>query len=162
VNAVRSAVKADSTDGVFVGKGSVVNVTNDRGIYVGYAGVIEIVAAAPVSAVKAGAGITKTVVNAAVEADGGSPVTSVPNVEAVVEIPVAGSPEQSDSWRPDPHSWDPKVTVIAISPVTGHPNVTASGTNRLGVNRQHWWTDTNRNCDANPSRACHSGDGRCH
>jgi hypothetical protein len=93
VNAVRSAVKADAIDGVLVGKRSVVNVADDRGVYVGHPSVIEILAAAPVSPVKARAGITETVVNAAVETDGSSPVTGVPNVEAVVEGPVTGSPE---------------------------------------------------------------------
>jgi len=161
VNTVRSATIAHAIDGVLGDNRVVVNVTNDRGVYVGHAGVIEILATAPGSAVKACAGITETVVDAAVEADGSSPVTSVPNVVAFVEGPVAGSPEKSDSWRSNPHSWNPKVTIISISPVTRHPKVTTSGTKRLGVNRQQRWTNTNRNCEVHPSGGCCSGDGRC-
>jgi hypothetical protein len=161
VNTVRSATIAHATDGVLGDNRGIVNVTNDRGVYVGHAGVIEIFAAAPVSAVIACAGITETVVDAAVEADGSSPVTSMPNVQAVVEGPVTGSPQKSDSWRSNPDSWNPKVTVITISPVTRHPNVTTSRTKRLGVNRQQRWTNTNRNCEVHPSGGGRSGDVRC-
>lgn len=96
---MRSAIIAHATDGVLADNRGVVYVTDDRGVYVGHAGVIEILAAAPVSAVKACAGITETLVNAAVEPNSSSPVTSVPNIEAFVEGPVAGSPEKSDAWR---------------------------------------------------------------
>jgi hypothetical protein len=78
---------------MLVGEGCIVNVTNDRRVYVGHSRVIEIVPAAPVSAVKARAGIAKTIVNASVEADANSPVTNVPEIETVVEGPVSGSPE---------------------------------------------------------------------
>jgi hypothetical protein len=78
---------------MLVGDGCVVNVTNDRRVYVGHSRVIEIVSAAPVSSVEARAGIAKTIVNASIEADGNSPVTNVPEIEAVGEGPISGSPE---------------------------------------------------------------------
>lgn len=162
VDAVGASVVAHAAGGMLVSKRCVIDVTNDRRVNVGDAGVIEIIAAAPVSTVKTGSRIAKTVVNAAVKTYSGAPITRVPEIKAVVEGPVAGSPEQADSRRPDPHSWNPKITLISVGPITGHPNVTTSGTNRLGVNRQRRGTNTNRNCDVNSSRIRTCGrDGRC-
>jgi hypothetical protein len=159
---MRAAVIADTTDTVLVDYRIVVNILNDGGVYVGDAGVIEIVAAAPVAAVKAGARITKAIVDASVEANASSPISSVPKIETVVEGPVSRSPKQAHSRRPDPHAWNPIVAVLSIGPITWDPDVTTFGTNRLLVNRQQGWTNTNGNGDVNASGVRSSDGGRCH
>lgn len=54
--------------------------------------VVEEVAAAPITALIADAGVAEAIGDAAVEADGRSPITGVECVDAIVPAPIAGRP----------------------------------------------------------------------
>jgi hypothetical protein len=70
----------------------VVNVMNDRCVYVRNAGVIEVSIATPVSAIESVTGVTKSVVNAPVKANDGTPIPGMPGIETVSKTPIAGRP----------------------------------------------------------------------
>jgi hypothetical protein len=53
----------------------------------------------PIPTVKTGAAIAESVVNPAIKSDGRSPITGIPDVEAVHEPPISGCPKQSDLRR---------------------------------------------------------------
>lgn len=89
-----SAVEAYAIGGFALpGHIGVVNVMNDRSVHVRDARVIEVSVASPVATIEAGARVAESIVNAAVEAHRGPPITSVPDVKAVSESPVSGCPE---------------------------------------------------------------------
>src|SRR5712691_10851426 len=90
-----AAVKADPR-AIVVDDRRVVGIANDGDVHVGHRAVVVVVATSPVAAEKADTGVAKTVVNAAVEADFGSPVARGPSVKAVFfEGPIPWSPEQT-------------------------------------------------------------------
>jgi hypothetical protein len=70
-----------------------------NGVYVRHACVVVVLPSSPIPTVKAGAGIAESVVNPAIKSDGRSPVTSIPDVEAVHEPPISGCPKQFDFRR---------------------------------------------------------------
>src|SRR5713226_1018120 len=131
-----AAVKADPVD-VVVDDGRVVGIVNDGDVHVGHRAVVVVVATSPVAAEKADTGVAETVVNAAIEADLGSPIARGPSVKAVFESPIPGSPEQTDFRREYPCARNPEVAVWAIRPITWNPNIARSRTDGLNVNRQH-------------------------
>src|SRR5712691_2606272 len=90
-----AAVKADAVD-VVVDDCRVVGVAHNGHVHVGHRAVVVVGATSPVAAEKADTGVAETVVNAAVEADFGSPVARGPSVKAVFfEGPIPWSPEQT-------------------------------------------------------------------
>src|SRR6266704_721699 len=95
IGSAPAAIKADPVD-VVVDDCRVVGIVNDGDVHVGHRAVVVVVATSPVAAEKADTGVAETVVNAAVEADFGSPVARRPRVEAASPSPVARSPEQTD------------------------------------------------------------------
>src|SRR5215472_11194891 len=108
------------------------------------AAVVVEVPTSPVSARIAGANIAETIVNAAVETDMRSPITRIPDISALMPAPIARGPEQADRWRSRPGTGHPVVTVRAVGPVAGRPDITVAGTRWLLVNRQHRWGDRDR------------------
>ena len=89
-----SAVETDAIGGfVLVGHVGVVNVMNDRSVHVRDASVIEVLVASPVPTIESGARVTKSIVNATVEAHRGPPIADVPHVEAVSKSPIPRCPE---------------------------------------------------------------------
>src|SRR5713226_10061476 len=131
-----ASVKADPVD-VVVDDGRVVGIVNDGDVHVGHRAVVVVVATSPVAAEKADTGVAETVVNAAVEADFGSPVTRRPSVEAVFEGPIPWSPEETDFRRECPGARNPKVAVRAVSPVAGNPDIARSWADGLRINWQY-------------------------
>jgi hypothetical protein len=115
-----------------------------------HCGVIAEHAAHPNAAQEPNAGISESVVNAAVKSDMRAPVAFVPNVHGTLEPPVSGSPEQPDGRRLYPHARNPKIPRFAVPPITRRPQVPGSRADRLLIYRKHW------RCDANP----HSHDLR--
>src|SRR6266705_2960883 len=142
-----AAVKADPR--TIVDDRRVVGIVNDGDVHVGHRAVVVVVATSPVAAEKADTGVAETVVNAAVEADFGSPVARVPNVEAVFPSPIPWSPEQADLRREYPCSRDPEMAVRTVSPVARDPNVARFRTNRLYVHGQHRRTNPNGDAHSN-------------
>jgi len=122
-----------------------IDVPDDVDVHIVHAGVIEKVAASPVTASVAGADVTETVVNSAVEADLRTPISSIPKVGAVGPTPVAGRPEQTRCGRFDPCAGHPKITaVVAVAPITRRPDIAFTRANRLRVNGQSGWRDCHR------------------
>ncbi len=153
-----AAVKADPVH-VVVDDGRVVGIVNDDDVHVGHRAVIVVVATSPVAAEKADTGVAETVVNAAVEADFGSPVTRRPGVKVVFESPISWSPEQADFRREYPGARNPEVAVWTVSPVARNPDIARSRTDGLDVNRQHGRSNPNGNADSN-LRSGLSGDSQ--
>jgi len=77
----------------------VVNVVYHGRVHVRYTFVVIVLIASPGPAVKACAGIAESVVNPAIKPNGWSPVTRIPDVEAVYEAPISRRPQQSDFRR---------------------------------------------------------------
>jgi hypothetical protein len=90
-------------------------------IYVGYGIVIGKVVTVPVTAVVAAARIAESIINAAIEAYVGAPVTAVPLVAIVIERPVGRGPKRSYVRRDNPGSRNPVVIRGSVAPVTGSP-----------------------------------------
>ena len=91
---MRSAVEADAIGGfALVGHIGVVNVMNDRSVYLRDARVIEVLVASPVATIEPGARVTESIVNATVEAHRWPPIANVPDVETVGKSPIARCPE---------------------------------------------------------------------
>ena len=79
IGSAPAAIKADPVD-VVVDDCRVVGIVNDGDVHVGHRAVVVVVATSPVAAEKADTGVAETVVNAAIEADFGSPVARRPDV----------------------------------------------------------------------------------
>src|SRR5215471_11048035 len=147
--ATRTTVEAHAVDRRVVDDGCVVGVVHDGDIDVGHRAVVVVSASLPVTAKEAGTGVAESVVDSAIEANFRSPVAVVPNVEAVIPVPIARSPEQADFWRKDPRAWNPEVAIETVGPIAGDPNVARSWADWLDVNRQYRRTNPNRNAHSN-------------
>jgi hypothetical protein len=125
--------------------------------------VVPVVAAAPVSAVEAGAEVSEAVVNATVVADGRAPVTCVPEVAADAIAPVSRGVESACIGRSDPGAVDPLVTFAVPGPVAGGPDVTVAGSGGLVVDGDRGGRNCDRdedacvsNCRGDEKSACES------
>jgi len=119
-----------------------IDVVNFAHIYIVDARVVVKAAVGPAASVVAGADVTETVVNAAIEADLRSPVARVPEIGAVRPAPVTRRPEHANRGRLNPGAGNPEVSaVIAVAPVAGRPDVTIAGANGLRVNGEHGGRD---------------------
>ena len=112
--------------------GSVIDVS-DAVSEVVVASVVVVVIAAPVSTVEAATEVAEAVVDATVVADGGTPVSGVPEVAFISVAPVSGGPEGTDVGREHPGSVDPFIAVVGVGPVSGCPDIAIAGAERLGV-----------------------------
>src|SRR5690348_2404277 len=124
---------------------ALVDVVDNGHVDVGDGAIVEKLAPAPLAAVKADARVAVAVVDSAIEADVRSPIAAMPDVEAVSESPVTGSPEQARLGSEDPCSGNPEIAVRAVSPVAGRPNVTRAGANWLSINGKRRRADANGN-----------------
>src|SRR6266478_2635636 len=129
-----ATVKADAVD-VVVDDCRVVGVAHNGHVHVGHRAVVVVGATSPVAAEKADTGVAETVVNAAVEADFGSPV--------------ARRPEETDFRRECPGARNPKVAVQAVSPVAGNPDIARSWADGLRINWQYRRPNPNGDADSN-------------
>ena len=92
--------------------------------------------AAPVATFVAYAAVSKTIVDAPVEADVRTPIAGV-EVEAAAFIgPVGGGPEEPCAGREYPGSGDPVVAFGTVSPVAGGPDVAVAWADGLRVHGQ--------------------------
>src|SRR5262249_134777 len=95
----------------------------------------------------------KAIINSAVETNSRSPVSRVPNVKIVLEPPVSGRPKESFFGWENPRSWHPEVSIIAVRPIAGLPDVAGPRADRLPINRQNRRRNANGNHNADIS-AC--------
>src|SRR5271170_665894 len=111
--------------------GPAVDVRHAVHIHVHHFAVVEEGAASPLAARETDAAVSEAIVNAAVEADVRSPISTVPAVEAARKSPVAWSPEHAH-WPDNPRPGDPIVAAVVIpSPIAGGPEIARTGTDRL-------------------------------
>jgi hypothetical protein len=142
------SIKTGAVHGpAFVDDGSVINVVNNRRVYVRDSRVVEILAAAPIAAIESGARVTESVVNATVEADNRTPVPSVPGIKAIRKAPIAGSPEKADLRGKNPNTGHPVIALHSVRPIAWFPDVSGARTERLAVNWQHRRADADGNRD---------------
>jgi hypothetical protein len=112
----------------------VVDVRYVGDVNVGDATVVKVPVALPIPAEKSGAGVTKAIVDAAVETDVRTPIAAIPNVETVIPAPVARSPKHSDGSK-HPSARNPVVTIVVIPrPVARRPDIAFSWTQGLNIN----------------------------
>lgn len=97
LNAATSSVVADTIDGI--DHRPLVDVVDDRNVHVVYPRVIEELTAAPVTAFVADTDVAVTVVDSSVEADVWTPVSDIPDIEAVRPTPITWRPEKPDLRR---------------------------------------------------------------
>lgn len=124
-----------------------VRVMDDRGVYVHDRGVVEKVSALPISALEAGANVSESVVDAAIEADICSPIASVPEIGAVAPAPISRSPEETGLGGENPGAGHPVIVAIVPSPVARRPEIAFAGTDGLCVDRQNWRRNGDRDGD---------------
>ena len=145
-----TAVVADAIDGgVIYDDRLVIDIGHVGDVHVSHAAVVVEVASAPLATVVAFAGISETVVDAAIEADVGPPIATMEGVEAFIPSPPSRSPEHSH--RGDhPGARHPVVAVIIVPrPITRCPQIAGAGTERLRINGQRGWSDSYR--DSHPN-----------
>jgi hypothetical protein len=114
----------------------VVDIVNDRGIYVGYGTVVINPIVVPVSAVIAAARVSKSVVDAAIVANMTTPIATVPTINAVVVTPPWGRPKRAYPGSQHPRAGHPVIAVARIAPVAGCPKVIVARRWRLAVIRK--------------------------
>jgi len=128
----------------------------EAGSEAGVGGVVEEVPAAPLAADEAGAEVAEAVVNAAIEANMGAPITAMEDVEAVFPAPIRGRPEIAGRGCEDPGAGDPVIAaVISIGPVAWRPDVAIAGDDGLNVDGKR----RRSNADLDDDRRSFGGRG---
>jgi hypothetical protein len=129
IDAAATAVVADAvydsaavTD-VVVDNVVAIHVVNDVDIHVSDSAVVVEVVILPVATVVADADVAKAVVDAAIEADVGSPVAVVEGVTAAIEAPVGRCPKGPVIGRRAPGAGNPIIASVGVAPVAGGPKV---------------------------------------
>ena len=97
LNTSTSSVVADTIDGI--GDRPLIDVVDDGDVYVVDSRVIEELSAIPVTAFVADSDVAITVVDSSVEADVWTPISDIPDIEAVRPTPIAWRPEKADLGR---------------------------------------------------------------
>ena len=146
----RTAIVTDAIYREIVHHGTVVNVGDVRHVDIGHRPIIEEGPTPPFPARKAHATVTEAIIDAAVEANMGAPVSCMPEKCGSTPTPVTGSPQKARGWRHHPGARNPVVAVCRIvSPITRSPHVARARTNRLRINGQWRRTDPNGYAYAN-------------
>jgi hypothetical protein len=114
-----------------------VNVANVRDVNIVDGLVVIELICSPISAIVAAAGITVSVLNAAIIADDWAPVAGMPIVQSVVKSPVSRRPELARFRGKDPGAGYPVISVTGTpSPVARLPEVAFGRAKGLLINRQ--------------------------
>jgi hypothetical protein len=120
-------------------------VVDDRCVDVVHLTVIKKASAVPITAGITVADVAIAVVDASIEADLRVPVASIPEVNPVAPTPVSRSPQQSNLGRFHPRSGNPVIAaVFGVAPVARRPDITLARAYGLRVNRQHRWSNRDR------------------
>jgi hypothetical protein len=106
----------------------------------------------PVSTLIANTRVAVAVCDAAVETYLGTPVSGVPNVDAVVPAPIAGCPQQTSGGNFNPCARHPEVAVRTVSPISGRPDIACAGAGGLLIHRQRRRCDRDGHCDLGQRR----------
>jgi len=98
-------------------------------------GVVEEVAAVPITAPEAGPEVPEAVINAAVIADAAAPEAGMPEIATAAPTPVAGGPKRADIGGSTQAPVDPVILIAIPGPVAGSPDVSVAGGEGLDVDR---------------------------
>jgi hypothetical protein len=164
MDAVRAAAESDvavagdeaSIDTLVVLEGSVDIAAvhmHDRGV------VVEIVAA-PLSACKAKAAVTESVVHAAVIANVCTPVSLMEAIPAAFPAPIGWRPKRAFIRGGHPGTGNPVVALVAVGPVTGGPHHAGLHAGGLFVDRQRRRRNANDNLGAGKRRNGNENDNQ--
>src|SRR5262245_51527272 len=94
----------------------------DRRIYAGYSGVIAKYTSFPDSTDISCSGISPAIIDASIKTYMRTPVSSMPNIESIIESPVGRSPKPADFRRQDPDAWNPVISHLRIKgPIARNP-----------------------------------------
>ncbi len=126
LDAARSAVEADAILAP-AGNVVVVDVPLHREIEVVDGSVVVEVAATPIAALIAEADVSKSVVNAAIEAHMPTPIATMKAVAIILVAPVAGGPQSPLVRSLNPCARHPVIARWGPRPVAGGPNVAVAG-----------------------------------
>jgi hypothetical protein len=130
-----------------VDDGLVVNIVNVRASHIVHRAVIVEGPVIPISASIANPAIAETVVDPTVEANMVAPVADIPGVGIATPTPITGSPEQANFGSHYPRTWNPKVALVTVCPVTGRPQITITRNHGLRVHRKRRRCDRDRNAE---------------
>src|SRR5262252_7267247 len=147
-DATTAAVVAHVIHSGVVDDGLVVNIP-DVDAHIAEGSVIEEVAIIPAAADKSSTEVAVAIVDAAIEADHGSPITVIEEETVVHPSPVAGRPEESNLGRKHPGAGHPEVVedVVVVRPVARHPYEAVAGTEWLFVDRKRRRSNSDGNMD---------------
>src|SRR5262249_25332703 len=134
--AARTAVIADPVDGRVVDDGGVVDVVDVGDIHVVYGAIVEKASVLPASAFVAFTEVSEAIDDPTIETDAGTPIAFMKDVSVAAPTPPGRSPKQSRFRCEHPRARHPIISIIAVSPVSGRPDVALSGTRRLFIDRQ--------------------------
>jgi hypothetical protein len=147
-------------DGVIVNDGFVhIGGANDGGVHIRDGGVIGKSATSPFATGETDAHVAEAVVDAAVVADGRSPVAFMEEELPAGPAPVGRSPEESWFGRRNPGAGDPEVAIGTVGPIAGSPDQVGLRARGLHIDRQHGGSKTNSDADRELRVARH-GNGR--
>ena len=110
-----------------------VDVVDDVDVHVGDGAIVVEVISLPIATEETEADVTVAIVNAAIEADMGTPVAAVEHIVAAVVSPVRRGPERAVIRRWAPDAGDPVVAVVAPGPIAGSPKIVGVGGGRLVI-----------------------------
>src|ERR1700680_3494804 len=116
-------------DGRVVDHGPVdVDISYPRRVHVHHRAVVAEGPARPHPAPETDTTVAKTVVDAAVEADMGTPIARMPGVYTASQSPIARGPQHTHARRRHPHAGYPVVAHRSVGPVPGSPKHSVSRT----------------------------------
>ena len=125
----------------------VIGIMNDRDVYIAYCTVVIEHSAVPIPARVTDSAVAEAIIDAAVEAHVGTPITRAPHVYAIAPTPITRSPQETGARRHNPCARHPVITIRSPGPIAGGPNKTGFGTDRLRVNRNRWRANPDGNAD---------------
>jgi hypothetical protein len=125
-----------------------IGVVNDGPIHAHHSSVVREAVSAPLAAGKADAHVTEAIVDTAVIADVLAPVAVMEEVMSAFKAPVGGRPEVARLGSRHPGAGNPVITVLAVRPVAGGPEVAVFGAGWLFVNGEHGRGDANADHDS--------------
>src|SRR5205807_4961023 len=136
--------------------GRVVDVVNDRLVYIVHGAVVEKAVVIPTSACVAFSKITEAIIDPAVETNHWTPVTLIEDKTLASPTPITRSPQEPDFRRHHPRAGHPIIVieVVTIGPVTGCPNESIFRTERLLIDRQRGRGEVNDDPHADLCERC--------
>ena len=114
----------------------VVDVVNHVDIHIRHGAVVIQSALIPISAIVSAPGITEAVIDAAVEANVGAPITTVPAVVMAIVAPVGRRPKGVDPGHHDPGAWHPIIARGCVRPVSWSPVIVVARGLGLAIFRE--------------------------